>query len=49
MGVKVYLFFDSLRSQLFVSLPSERVILKVDPQVNPVNLVKILSEYLANI
>ena len=30
MGVKFYLFFDALRNELYVSLPAEKLVFKLD-------------------
>jgi hypothetical protein len=36
MGVRFYLYFDSSRKYLYVSLPAEKVIIKLDPAKKPI-------------
>ena len=36
MGVKSYMLFDNLKNELYVSLPAEKLVVKLNPSKNPI-------------
>ena len=38
MGVKFYMFFDSVSNELLVSLPADKLLFKFNPRTKPLNI-----------
>ena len=39
MGVKFYLYYDSIEEKVFVSMPAEKVVIKLEPKEMEITLV----------
>ena len=35
-GVKFYMFYDDVKKELYISLPVEKIVVKLDPSKNPI-------------
>ena len=38
MGVKFYMLYDIFREELYISLPTEKLVIKLDPSKNPIQI-----------